>query len=874
MTKDEINRIKASVDLVAIVGSYVSLKKLGHEYVGRCVAHSPDNNPSMYINKEKGLIHCFSCGFSTDIFGFIQEVDGIDFPAACAKLGNGQHWTPKPITQSAPPLPDRITSAPPEGIDPPDMATRQLGEPSKVWTYRTAEGKVLGYVARYDVEGKKEIRCWTWGARGNGDAGWGCGHWSKSRPLYGLDRLATRPDAPVLITEGEKACDAAAELLDSYVVVTWPGGANAWKHADWEPLRKRTVTLWPDADAPGVECMARLADLLAAGLGCTLRIIDSMAAGENPDDQIPAGWDAANALAEEWTTDQVIAWAKPRARDYTAPQQPNSVAEAVPGADGLAGPQAGNVQADESLPSSPTPEAVEHHQDASQGAPGPPTASAEPPMPSEADFPAGASPVKPRKRRLRVAGGTDVDMPDPDDDPLPEELSEDAMALEFAAVHGEDWRCVKAWGQWLHWDGEAWCEDRDDSRVEPMRALYRRALYTPEGMRLSPDGRRKLGRQAIAYASLRYAGTDARIRSTPEIWDVDPYMLGVPGAVIDLRTGARMASAREQHITMRCAVAPERGTCDTWLNMLRYWLGEDDDVIGFLRRYLGYALTGDGREQCMAFFYGPAASGKGTIMRLISYLLGSIPPPGNSKFRSYHYESPIATFLESRNDRHTTELAAMHQKRLITSEEPAAGAKWDEAKIKWLTGGSFVTARFMRGDNFSFSMTGKIIVAANHRPRLATTDASIKRRMHVIPFEHPVADEDRDNNLDARLRAEAPQILAWLIDACIEWQQVGLRLPEKVSASTETYLQAEDVLAQWIDEACDRETDSESAALYRCYCTWAEEQGEKVWSRRAWANALVERGFKTRRGTGGTRMFCGLTPKLGAAPGDQGYQVP
>ena len=864
----DVDALKAGADIVAIVGSYVALKKQGQEYRGLCVFHE-DHDPSMYVVPAKGLVHCFACGASHDVISFLQEVENIYFQEACAKLGNGKTWKPKPITQSAPPLPDRVTTKPPPDAGEPDMATHQLGEPSLVWPYRDAAGEVIGYVARYETPEGKQIRCWTWGARGRADPTWGCGHFSKQRPIYGLDRLADRPHVPVLIVEGEKACGAAVELLPSYACIAWPGGANAWKHVDWEPLRARNVLLWPDADEPGAECMARLADLLAGGLGCSVRIIDPLMTPEGDASvEIPTGWDAYNAQAEGWTTDQVIAWAKPRAHDYVAVQQNPAPQVAEPGDQDPAA--AGNGQADDALPSSSPPPAVSGPV---QDALGTPTASAEPPPTTDTDFPAGASTKPPRKRRLRVAGGTDIAAPDTYAEPLPAELSEDAMSDEFATQHGEDWRCVKAWGQWMHWDGDAWCEDRDDSRVEPMRALYRCALYTPEGRRLTPDGQRKLGRQAVAYASLRYAGTDPRIRSTPEIWDMDPYMLGVPGGVVDLREGKLIESAREQHITMRCAVAPERGPCETWLQTLAYWLGDDQDVIGFLRRYLGYALTGDGREQCMAFFYGPAASGKGTIMRLISYILGSIPPPGNSKFRSYHYEAPIATFLESRNDRHSTELAAMHQKRLITSEEPAAGARWDEAKIKWLTGGSFVTARFMRGDNFSFSMTGKIIVAANHRPRLATTDASIKRRMHVIPFDHPVADEDRDNNLDARLRAEAPQILNWLIEACLEWQQSGLGLPEKISASTETYLQAEDVLAQWIDEACERSSDSESAALYKCYCRWADEQGEKVWSRRAWANALVERGFKTRRGTAGVRMFCDLAPKLGAAP-EQGYQVP
>ena len=689
---------------------------------------------------------------------------------------------------------------------------------------------------------------------------------------WSITRAADRPDAPVLVCDSRAAARKAVELLPAtYCVCVWPDGRERWA---LDPLRGRTVLLWPGPAQADMAHMARLEAVLAdpAGMGCAGKVVEGIDLAE-----WSSGKEALIAEARAVARPLIVPAARVSVRadgDGGPVDLPPLPPPAAAGPDNEGGQ--GHVSANAQDGGKPLPDArkgpYENPAFPSPAAPESPTAHAEPPPVQDTDFPPGASTRPPRKRRLRVAGGTDIDAPEPEDDadPLPEELSEDALADIFASQHGEDWRCVDAWGKWLHWDGEAWAEDRDHSRVEPMRMLYRHALQTPAGRSLTPDGRRKMGGQARAYASLRYAGTDKRIRSVPEIWDCDPYMLGVPSGVVDLREGKLIESAREQHITMRCSVAPQRGPCPEWLKMLAYWQGGDEDVIGFLRRYLGYAMTGDGREQCMAFFYGPAASGKGTIMRLISYLLGSVPPPASTKFRSYHYEAPISTFLESRNDRHTTELAAMYQKRLITAEEPAAGARWDEAKIKWLTGGSFVTARYMRGDNFSFAMTGKIIVAANHRPRLATTDASIKRRMHVIEFEHPVPDEERDNNLDARLRAEAPQILHWLIEACLEWQQCGLGLPEKIADSTANYLQAEDVLAQWIDEACDRDGDSESKALYQCYCAWAEEQGEKVWSRRAWANALVERGFKTRKGTAGVRMICGLTPRLAPSTGS-GY---
>lgn len=481
------------------------------------------------------------------------------------------------------------------------------------------------------------------------------------------------------------------------------------------------------------------------------------------------------------------------------------------------------------------------------------------------EFPPEATSERPaaRKRHLYAVDGNAALAPEE----LPvaaEPLSEDAFADEFAARYKDDWRHVEAWGRWFYWNDAGWVEDRESRRITPMRDLVREVLAGPDAARLTPDGKRKISRMATYGNSIRLAGTHQRISTTPEQWDADPFLLGVPGGVIDLKTGQVLQSSREQCISMRCSVVPQPGTPTLWLKMLGYWLGGDEDVIGFLRRFLGYALTGDNREQCMAFFYGPAQAGKGTILRTIAGIMGSTQG-GFSPFRSYHYEAPIATFLESKNERHSTELAALYGKRLITSEEPSAGAKWDEGRIKWITGGSQITARFMARDNFSFTMTGKIIVAANHRPRLGTTDKAIKRRMHVVPFEHPIADEDRDNDLDRKLREEWPRILDWMIQGCMEWQTCGLGLPEKIEISTENYLESEDTLGAWLDECCERKGSTEGKALYEIYRMWCDRNGEHALTRRGWGNALEERGFgASRRGTGGVRMVDGLQAKLGA----------
>ncbi len=136
--------------------------------------------------------------------------------------------------------------------------------------------------------------------------------------------------------------------------------------------------------------------------------------------------------------------------------------------------------------------------------------------------------------------------------------------------------------------------------------------------------------------------------------------------------------------------------------------------------------------------------------------------------------------------------------------------------------------------------------------------------MMVIPFEHPVADEDRDNQLDAKIRAEWPQILNWLIEGCLEWQQAGLGLPERIADSTEQYIDAEDTLGAWLAECCERTNDTDGAALYQSYSAWCDRNGDNAWTRRAWTNALQERGFQTKKGTGGVRMVKDLSVKLGS----------
>jgi putative DNA primase/helicase len=171
----------------------------------------------------------------------------------------------------------------------------RLGKPVATWCYRSAGGEILGYVSRFDAADGKVFRPLTYARPATGGAAkWRWESWPLPRPLYGLQGLAQRPEAPVLVTEGEKGADAAGALLPAMVVVTSPNGSKGAGAADWSPLRDRRVTVWPDADTAGLAYAQDVAKAAIAAGALSVVIV-------SPPSGCKVGWDAADALAEGWT---------------------------------------------------------------------------------------------------------------------------------------------------------------------------------------------------------------------------------------------------------------------------------------------------------------------------------------------------------------------------------------------------------------------------------------------------------------------------------------------------------------------------------------------------------------------------------------------
>ena len=332
----------ARVDLVEVVGRYVKLRRAGGEFTGLCPFHD-ERTPSFTVIPVKQFVHCFGCGAHHDAIGFLMRHLGVDFREAVRQLDSGAlvdaaqradrpppayvpdlKWVPlMPVPDDAPELmADEHWTVP---VWNPKRSKATRLKPQRLDAYRDARGRLLGYVARAEItdrdsgKPKKWTPTITWCVSPTGSRQWCLQHFPTPRPLLGLDALVEKPEAPVLIVEGEKCRAAGAGAWPQYAVVAWPGGTNGIGKVDWTPLAGRDVVLWPDADEVGLKAMCGrrndagdfwpgVAHFVARVGARSIRMIDT--------DGRPRGWDVADAFDKDgWTPQQAAAWAASRRID-------------------------------------------------------------------------------------------------------------------------------------------------------------------------------------------------------------------------------------------------------------------------------------------------------------------------------------------------------------------------------------------------------------------------------------------------------------------------------------------------------------------------------------------------------------------------------
>ncbi|MFZ0661905.1 MAG: phage/plasmid primase, P4 family [Acidobacteriaceae bacterium] len=254
----------------------------------------------------------------------------------------------------------------------------------------------------------------------------------------------------------------------------------------------------------------------------------------------------------------------------------------------------------------------------------------------------------------------------------------------------------------------------------------------------------------------------------------------------------------------------------------------------------------DSVEHALLFMFGTGANGKSVFVSTLLGILGG-----------YAVVAPMTTFTETHNAAHPTDLAMLRGARLVAATETVAGSRWAEAKIKAITGGEPITARFMRQDFFTYVPQFKLFVSGNHKPRLRSVDEAVRRRLNLIPFVVTFDKTKRDCKLTEKLRAEWGGILQWAIDGCLACQREGLNPPQIVTAATDEYLAEQDVLGQWLEESVvpDKNARTQPSEIYQHFRRWAEAHGEYVFGQREFALRLTEHGYASKKGHGGARTL-------------------
>lgn len=431
--------------------------------------------------------------------------------------------------------------------------------------------------------------------------------------------------------------------------------------------------------------------------------------------------------------------------------------------------------------------------------------------------------------------------------------TEDALALSFTRRYHRDWRYVAAWGRWLVWDGQRWRTEETLAATDLIRSVCRQTAVRAD----NPKVAAKLASASTVGGVERLARADRRHAATTDEWDADPWLLNTPGGVVDLKTGRMRPHERADRMTKITTATPS-GDCPTWKQFIDEVTGGDKELQAYLQRMVGYALTGSTQEHALFFLYGTGANGKSVFVNTLATILGD-----------YATNAPMDTFMETRTDRHPTDMAGLRGARFVAAIETEQGKRWAESKLKNLTGGDRIAARFMRQDFFEFFPQFKLFVAGNHKPAIRNIDEAMKRRLHLIPFTITVPPERRDKNLQHKLLAERDGILAWAVQGCLNWQRHGrLDPPQRVVDATEEYFEAEDALGRWLDERCVRTANAKSltAELFSDWKVWAEAAGEFTGSQKRFADLLLNRGLDKWRNGMGLRGFQGIGLKYPPAP--------
>ena len=450
-------------------------------------------------------------------------------------------------------------------------------------------------------------------------------------------------------------------------------------------------------------------------------------------------------------------------------------------------------------------------------------------------------------------------------------LTDTDNAERLRLLYGDDVRYIPEKGRgtaWMRWDGKRWkavfetgLYDLVANTANIALTATSRAFGSDSGMTDEDAKRRikhflKLKNRAHMDDCLKVARKV--LEGSINDYDRAPYLLNVQNGIVDLKTGALHPHERAamcSRIT-RAEYRPElKGQESEWARAIAQ-IVPDAEERAYLQKWAGYLLIGAAPEEKLLFLYGTGGGGKGTFINTIGHMLGD-----------YADTVDVEIFLTSRNDGHggganaSPEIAKLAGIRAAMASETPIGRKMNEAKLKSITGRDDITARFLYGQQFTFTPAVKFVLSSNYLPALRdSTDEGVRRRLVIAPFMENLGDV-RDIHLKERLQEpdEMAAVLSWCVDGCLRWQKEGLgKPPRRFLKQMGMFYADSDALQQFIDDECYTGTDARAKVKEFCE-RFREWSGEKV-KRKAIVDMMTRKGYGGRRFTEG-RCFLGVALK-------------
>ncbi len=434
---------------------------------------------------------------------------------------------------------------------------------------------------------------------------------------------------------------------------------------------------------------------------------------------------------------------------------------------------------------------------------------------------------------------------EPDEAEPQYKLTDVGNAERFVAMFKDEVKYCAVYKKWFVWNGKYWEQDNGtiiEYAIHCVRSIYTDADMLPDG-----DRRKALIQHAIRSENgnkikllITLASGMREILIGAEDWDTDPMLLNCQNGTIDLLSGKLRPFRKEDYITRICSTEYDESVpTPLWTSLLETITKGDADLIHYMHKALGYALTGDTSEHALFVLYGTGRNGKSTFLNVFSKVMNT-----------YAQSTSSETFTQKKNEGVNNDVARLKGARFVTAIEMEENKRLSEALIKAMTGGDKLVTRFLYGEYFEYVPQFKVFLAANHKPIIRDTTNSIWARIKLMPFVNTFTEATRDKRYAEKIMAkELPGILAWAVKGCLLWQKENIKDPPVIEKATAEYRAEMDSFAIFFEECCEvREGARVSNKTLRAtYDEWCKDNGDYELTQRPFSQKLIEKGFVKKR---------------------------